>query len=41
MKKTLLIFLFSVLISANALACNFQISNFGDTKEQVKLEART
>ena len=39
MKKTLLIFLFSVLISANALACNFQISNFGDSKEQVKLDA--
>ena len=39
MKKTLLIFLFSVLISANALACNFQISNFGDKKEQVKLDA--
>ena len=39
MKKTLLIFLFSVLISANALACNFKISNFGDTKEQVKLDA--
>ena len=37
MKKTLLIFLFSVLISANAFACNFKISNFGDTKEQVKL----
>ena len=37
MKKTLLIFLFSVLISVNALACNFKISNFGDTKEQVKL----
>ena len=39
MKKTLLIFLFSVLISANALACNFKISNFGDKKEQVKLDA--
>ena len=39
MKKTLLIFLFSVLISANAFACNFKISNFGDKKEQVKLEA--
>ena len=39
MKKTLLIFLFSVLISANALACNFRISNFGDKKEQVKLDA--
>jgi hypothetical protein len=39
MKKTLLIFLFSVLISVNALACNFQISNFGDKKEQVKLDA--
>ena len=39
MKKTLLIFLFSVLISANALACNFQISKFGDKKEQVKLDA--
>ena len=39
MKKTLLIFLFSVLISVNALACNFKISNFGDTKEQVKLDA--
>ena len=40
MKKTLLIFLFSVLISANALACNFQISNFGDSKDQVKLEGQ-
>ena len=39
MKKTLLIFLFSVLITSNALACNFQISNFGDKKEQVKLDA--
>jgi len=39
MKKTLLILLFSVLISANALACNFQISKFGDKKEQVKLDA--
>jgi len=39
MKKTLLIFLFSVLISVNALACNFKISNFGDKKEQVKLDA--
>jgi hypothetical protein len=39
MKKTLLIFLFSVLISANALACNFKISNFGDKKELVKLDA--
>jgi hypothetical protein len=39
MKKTLLIFLFSVLISANALACNFKISNFGDKKEQIKLDA--
>ena len=39
MKKTLLIFLFSVLISVNALACNFQISKFGDKKEQVKLDA--
>ena len=39
MKKTLLIFLFSVLISANAFACNFKISNFGDTKDQVKLDA--
>ena len=39
MKKTLLIFLFSVLISVNALACNFKISNFGDKKEQIKLDA--
>jgi hypothetical protein len=39
MKKTLLIFLFSILISANALACNFKISNFGDKKEQIKLDA--
>jgi hypothetical protein len=39
MKKTLLILLFSVFISANALACNFQISNFGDKKEQIKLDA--
>ena len=39
MKKTLLILLFSVFISANALACNFKISNFGDKKEQVKLDA--
>lgn len=39
MKKSLLIFLFSVLISVNALACNFKISNFGDKKEQVKLDA--
>ena len=39
MKKTLLIFLFSVFISVNALACNFKISNFGDKKEQVKLDA--
>jgi hypothetical protein len=39
MKKTLLIFLFTVLISANALACNFKISNFGDKKELVKLDA--
>ena len=37
MKKTLLILLFSILISSSALACNFKISNFGDTKEQVKL----
>ena len=39
MKKTLLILLFSILISANALACNFKISNFGDKKEQIKLDA--
>jgi len=39
MKKTLLIFLFSILFSSTALACNFQISNFGDKKEQVKLDA--
>jgi hypothetical protein len=39
MKKTLLILLFSVFISANALACNFKISNFGDKKEQIKLDA--
>ena len=38
MKKTLLILLFSILISANALACNFKISNFGDKKEQIKLD---
>ena len=40
MKKTLLIFLFSILFSSTALACNFQISNFGDKKEQVKLEGQ-
>jgi hypothetical protein len=39
MKKTLLIFLFSILFSSTALACNFKISNFGDKKEQVKLDA--
>ena len=39
MKKTLLIFLFSILFSSTALACNFKISNFGDKKEQVKLGA--
>ena len=37
MKKILSILLFSILISSNALACNFKISNFGDTKEQVNL----
>ena len=40
MKKTLLIFLFSILFSSTALACNFKISNFGDKKEQVKLEGQ-
>ena len=40
MKKILLIFLFSILFSSTALACNFKISNFGDKKEQVKLEGQ-
>ena len=40
MKKTLLIFLFSILFSSTALACNFKISNFGDSKDQVKLEGQ-
>jgi len=25
-------------VQANALACNFKISNFGDPKEKIKLE---
>ena len=32
------LFGFLLLAQANALACNFKISNFGDTKEQVKLD---
>ena len=32
------IFGFFLLIQANALACNFKISNFGDPKEKLKLE---
>ena len=32
------LFGFLLLAQANALACNFKISNFGDPKENVKLE---
>ena len=32
------LFGFFLLAQANALACNFKISNFGDPKENVKLE---
>ena len=34
----LYLFGFLLLAQANALACNFKISNFGDPKENVKLE---
>ena len=32
------LFGFFILAQANALACNFKISNFGDPKENIKLE---
>ena len=35
---TLYLFGFLLLAQLNALACNFKISNFGDPKENVKLE---
>ena len=35
---SLYFFGFLLLAQANALACNFQISNFGDPKEKVNLE---
>ena len=39
MKKFLIYLLgFFILAQANALACNFKISNFGDPKENIKLE---
>ena len=34
----LYIFGIFLLAQANALACNFKISNFGDPKENIKLE---
>ena len=35
---TLYLFGFLLLVQANALACNFKISNFGDPKENIKLD---
>ena len=40
MKKILLkIFVFFIVLSEVAMACNFRIANFGDQKEDLNLES--
>ena len=40
MKKILLkIFVFFIVLSEVAMACNFRIANFGDRKEDLNLES--